>query len=284
MAARPRTLPATITPVLVGTAAAAREGRFDPLVFVATLAAALLLQVGTNFVNDVADFLRGADRARKGPTRVTQSGLLTPRQVIAGSVAVFGLATLIGLYLVSVGGAPILLIGVFAIASAVAYTAGPFPLAYHGLGDVFAFVFFGVIAVTGTHFLQAGAWTALAVAASLPIACLVTNILVVNNLRDIDTDRAAGKHTLAVRIGARWTRRQYAAQLGLAYAIPAVLVATGLAGPFVALAWLTAPAAVSTARLVWAARETPEFNRALGRTAQLELWFGAALALGLVLR
>lgn len=284
MAARPRTLPATITPVLVGTAAAVRDGRFEPLVFLATLAAALLLQIGTNYVNDVADFLRGADRARKGPTRVTQSGLLTPRQVIAGSAAVFGLATLIGVYLVSVGGAPILLIGAFAIVSAVAYTAGPFPLAYHGLGDVFAFVFFGLIAVNGTHYLQTGAWTAPAFAASLSIAFLVTNILVVNNLRDIGTDKAAGKHTLAVRIGARWTRVQYTVQLGLAYAIPAVMVITGLTGPFVALTWLTAPAAVSVARRVWAARETPDFNRALGRTAQLELWYGAALALGLVLR
>lgn len=283
MAARPRTLPATLTPVVLGTAIAAKEGFFSLPVFLATLAAALLMQIGTNFVNDVADFLRGADKQRKGPTRVTQSGLLSSREVIAGSAVVFGLATLIGVYLVMVGGWPILLVGVFAILSAIAYTAGPFPLAYHGLGDVFAFVFFGLIAVNFTHFLQTHSITTLSLLCSIPIAFLVTNILIVNNLRDIDTDLAANKHTLATRLGATGTRWQYSIQLGLAYLL---LMAIGLAAP--ASAWrilpaLTLPLAIRLVRLVWSARELPQFNRALGSTAQLELWFGLALAVGVLM-
>ena len=283
MAARPRTLPATLTPVILGTAIAAKEGFFSLPVFLATLAAALLMQIGTNFVNDVADFLRGADKQRKGPTRVTQCGLLSFKEVIAGSVVVFGLATLIGVYLVMVGGLPILLVGVFAILSAIAYTAGPFPLAYHGLGDVFAFIFFGIIAVNFTHYLQAHIITLLSALCSIPIAFLVTNILIVNNLRDIDTDKLANKHTLAVRIGPTNTRWQYSIQLGLAYLF---LIGIALAAPaseFRAMPILTLYFAIRLIRLVWSAKELPQFNRALGGTAQLELWFGLALAVGVIL-
>ncbi len=203
LAARPKTLPASISPVLVGSALALREGQFDVAVFLATLAAAVLLQIGANYSNDVFDYLKGADKARVGPTRVTQSGMVTPRQMMIATGVVFGLAALLGLYLVSVGGWPILLIGLVSIVCAVAYTAGPFPLAYRGLGDVFAFVFFGVVAVMGAYFLQTQQFTWMSFIASLPNALFATCIIITNNLRDIDTDRAAGKHTLAVRIGER---------------------------------------------------------------------------------
>jgi 1,4-dihydroxy-2-naphthoate octaprenyltransferase len=282
LAARTRTLPASIAPVLVGTALAAREGRFQLLPFLATLAAAVLLQVGANYANDVFDFLKGADKNRVGPTRVTQSGLVTPRQMLIGTAVVFGLAMLIGVYLVSVGGWVILGIGLFAILAALAYTAGPFPLAYNGLGDAFAFVFFGLIAVTGTYYLQAGHFSALALAASLPVALLVTNIIVVNNLRDIDTDRAANKRTLAVRIGDRATRIEYLAFMGLAYLVP---VALGAAyGRWLwLLPLLSAPIALKLGQDMWRSPRSPALNPILGRSAQLNLIVAALFAAGLLL-
>jgi len=283
LAARPKTLPAAAAPVLVGTALAARNGQFDPLVFAATLATAILLQIGANFANDVFDFLKGADKDRIGPTRVTQSGLLSARQMLIGTAVVFLAATLLGVYLVAVGGVPIVVIGVCAILAALAYTAGPFPLAYHGLGDVFAFLFFGVIAVSGTHLLQAGAVDATTVLASAPTALLVTNIIVVNNLRDIDTDRAANKRTLAVRIGDRRTRIEYVAFMAIAYLTPLLLWAIGLlAGPGGMLTWLSLPVGVTLARDLWRTPRSPALNPILGRTAQFNLLFSALFSVGLI--
>ncbi|HEV2642031.1 MAG TPA: 1,4-dihydroxy-2-naphthoate polyprenyltransferase, partial [Candidatus Elarobacter sp.] len=208
LASRPATLPAAAVPVLVGAAAAECEGAaFRPLVFVVTLLSALFIQIGTNFANDYSDFHRGADHeGRLGPLRVTQSGLLSQDAVRRGIVIAFGIAALFGGYLAWVGGWPIILIGVLSIICGIAYTGGPWPFGYHGLGDVFVFVFFGLIAVTGTAYLQAGAWSTFALVVSIPIGLLVTNILVINNLRDLPTDRAAGKHTLAVRLGEQGTR------------------------------------------------------------------------------
>jgi 1,4-dihydroxy-2-naphthoate octaprenyltransferase len=283
LAARPKTLPASISPVLVGTALAARDGKFDPLVFAATFAAAVLLQIGANYANDVFDFLKGADKARQGPTRVTQSGLLSPRQMLTGTAAVFGLAALIGVYLVAVGGWPILVIGAVSIVCAVAYTAGPFPLAYRGLGDLFAFLFFGVVAVIGTYLLQAGQVTATVLVASLPNALFATCIIVVNNLRDIDTDRAAGKRTLAVRIGDRATRIEWTVLLAGAYVIPLVLLAMGAARVTVLLPWLSALLAVPLARDLWRTPRGPALNPLLGRTAQLDLIFSVLFSIGLIL-
>jgi 1,4-dihydroxy-2-naphthoate polyprenyltransferase len=284
IAARPKTLPASIAPVLVGTALAAREGAFSPQVFAATLAAAVLLQVGANYANDVFDFLKGADKQRIGPTRVTQSGLLTPRQMLAGTGVVFALATLIGVYLAVVGGLPIIIVGLCAIVAAIAYTAGPFPLAYNGLGDLFAFVFFGVVAVTGTHFLQAQALSQLALLCSTPTALLVTNIIVVNNLRDIDTDRAANKRTLAVRIGDKNTRIEYALFVALAYLIPAGLwLADQLRGLGWMLTWLSIPVAARLAGELWRTPRGPLLNPLLGRTAQLNLLYAVLIGIGLLL-
>ena len=284
LAARPKTLPASIAPVLVGTALATRAGEIDLLIFVATLVTAVLLQIGANYANDVFDFLKGADKARIGPTRVTQSGLLTPRQMLTGTAAIFITATLLGVYLVYVGGLPIVVIGVCAIIAALAYTAGPFPLAYHGLGDLFAFLFFGIVAVVGTSLLQTGRIEVLTVLGSLPTALLVTNIIVVNNLRDIDTDREANKRTLAVLIGDRRTRIEYVLFVALAYLTPPLLWLFGLLGPGALLAWLSLPAGIALARDLWRTPRSPALNPILGRTAQFNLLFSALFALGIALR
>ncbi|MCA1554975.1 MAG: 1,4-dihydroxy-2-naphthoate polyprenyltransferase, partial [Chloroflexi bacterium] len=208
IASRPRTLPAAIVPVLVGSALAFSRGMFSvPLCF-ATLAVSLLLQIGANFANDVFDFMKGADVARRGPMRVTQSGLLSARQMLVSMGVIFALAALVGLYLVAAAGWQLLVLGALAILSALAYTGGPFPLGYHGLGDLFVFIFFGLVGVMGTYYIQTGEFDLVALMAAIAVGLLVTNILVVNNLRDIETDRAAGKRTLAVRLGERATRIQ----------------------------------------------------------------------------
>ncbi|MBI5876730.1 MAG: 1,4-dihydroxy-2-naphthoate polyprenyltransferase [Chloroflexi bacterium] len=282
IAARPRTLPAAATPIAVGTALAISAGRWDPLVLVASLAVSLLLQIGANFANDVFDHLKGADVARRGPTRVTQSGILSPREMLASTAIIFGLAALIGLYLVYVGGVPFLVVGALAILSALAYTGGPYPLGYNGLGDLFVFIFFGVVGVVGTYYLHTLALDGLALAASLPVGLLIVNILVVNNLRDIETDRAAGKRTLAVRIGARATRRQYAAQLTLSYLVVAALLPWR--GVLVLLPFVLAPAAWKLAHAVMTNADPPTFNRLLARSAQFSLQFGLLFALGLLVR
>ncbi|PJF48246.1 MAG: 1,4-dihydroxy-2-naphthoate polyprenyltransferase [Chloroflexi bacterium] len=283
LAARPRTLPASISPVIVGTALVLREGRFNPLIFVATLSAAILLQVGANYANDVFDYIHGADRTRHGPMRVTQSGLLTPRQMLLGTAVVFGLAALVGVYLALVGGWPILLIGALSIIFALAYTAGPFPLAYRGLGDLLAFLFFGVVAVMGTYFLQSGRFTPIAFIVSLPNALLATAIIVVNNLRDLDTDREAGKRTLAVHIGDRATRVEYTLMLVGAYLVPLALCVVGAVGVWAwLLPWASAPIAWTLARQLWRTPRSPALNPILARTARLNLIFSILLAVGWV--
>ena len=282
-AARPATLTAALVPVLVGSAAAGRDGELRALVFVATLAAALFIQIGTNLANDLSDFERGADTPdRLGPPRVTQSGLISPGQVRAATYISFGAAAIIGLYLVFVGGWPILAIGIASIVAGLAYTGGPWPLGYHGLGDVFVFVFFGVVAVTGTYYLQTEEVTALALAASLPVALTVTAILVVNNLRDIETDRPAGKMTLAVRLGDRATRWQYALLVGGAYVLLPSLVLAGASG-WVWLPWLTLPLGLGLCRSVLAGSGGRALNPVLKQTARLHLALGSLLALGLLL-
>ncbi len=202
LAARPKTLPAAASPAIVGSAVAFSVGKFHFGPALAALLGALLLQIGANLANDVFDFHRGADtQARLGPTRVTQAGLLTPTEVTRGMWVVFGLAAISGIYLTAVAGWLVVLIGVAAIAAAIAYTGGPFPLGYYGLGEIFVFIFFGLVAECGTVFVQAKGLSPLAWWSAVPMGLLVVNILVVNNLRDIETDRTAGKKTLSVRLG-----------------------------------------------------------------------------------
>jgi 1,4-dihydroxy-2-naphthoate polyprenyltransferase len=283
MAARPATLPAAIAPVLVGTAVAVHARHFRALPFLAALVAAVLIQIGTNFANDLFDYHKGADTtARLGPVRVTQSGLISARAVAYATALTFGAAVLVGLYLVAVGGLPILLIGLASIAAAILYTGGPWPLGYHGLGDVFVFIFFGLIAVTGTYYVQAGAVGGAAIAAAVPVGLLVTAILVVNNVRDIETDRAAGKRTLAVRLGRRASRVQYALLVALAYAMPLLLWLAHVTSWTFWLPWLTAPLAYRLIRTVSTHADGPTLNRTLKDTGRLNLLFGLLFAASLL--
>ncbi|RMF42907.1 MAG: 1,4-dihydroxy-2-naphthoate polyprenyltransferase [Anaerolineae bacterium] len=283
IAARPKTLPAAAAPVIVGGAVAAAQGGFHFLPWLAALLGALLLQIGANFANDAFDYQKGADtEERLGPTRVTQSGLLTPRQVFTGMWVVFGLAALCGLYLIFVGGWPVLAIGVASILSAIAYTGGPYPLGYHGLGDLFVFLFFGLAAVCGTVYVQLHAVPALAWWAALPMGFIITAILVVNNLRDIETDRKAGKHTLAVRLGAGGAKAEYALLLAGSYAVPLVVWLLGLASPWGLLAWLSLPKAWGLWKTV-STQTGRVLNQALAGTGQLALLFAILFAVGMLL-
>jgi 1,4-dihydroxy-2-naphthoate octaprenyltransferase len=283
LAARPKTLPAAVAPVLVGCAVAWAEGAFDFVVAVAAFAVALLLQIAANLANDVADFQRGADTAdRLGPPRATQSGLITAGRMTAATGIVLVLAAIPGLYLVWRGGWPLALVGLLAMLAAVAYTAGPKPFGYLGLGELFVFLFFGPVAVVGAAYVMTGGVSLLAVAASIPMGCLVTAILVVNNLRDIETDRAAGKRTLAVRLGADATRWEYAALLALAYVVPLAMWSSGMTAAWPLLTWATLPVAIALVRRLGAVNGRA-LNPVLAATARLCLWFAIALSAGLVL-
>lgn len=283
LASRPKTLPAAAAPVVVGTAVAIGDGVFSLGPALAALLGALLLQIGANLANDVFDFKKGADTSeRLGPLRVTQAGLLSPGQVMAGMWVTFGLATLTGLYLVWLGGWPIVAIGLLSILSAIAYTGGPFPLGYNGLGDIFVFIFFGLVAVCGTYYVQALTVSVSAVWASLPVGFLATAILVVNNLRDVDTDRAAGKKTMAVRLGADGAKAEYFLLLAGAYTVPPLMWLLGLESLWVMLAWLSLLRLPSLARLIMHQKGRP-LNKALAGTAQLELLFSLLFAVGLAL-
>jgi len=283
MAARPKTLPAAASPVIVGVALAASEGTFRLDLALATLLAGLLLQIGANLANDVFDYLKGTDTTgRLGPVRVTQAGLLTPRQVLVGMGVVFLLAAALGVYLTLESGWPILAIGILAILSAVAYTGGPFPYGYYGLGELFVFLFFGLAAVCGSYYIQTVRFTALALWSAVPIGLLIVALLVVNNLRDIQTDRATQKRTLAVRMGERWTQKEYLAAVVGAYAMPALMWLSGWTSVWVMLSWLSIPMAVRLAKAIHTLRGRP-LNQALAGTGQLVLVFGILLALGFLI-
>jgi 1,4-dihydroxy-2-naphthoate octaprenyltransferase len=282
LAARPKTLPAAASGVIAGTALAVHDGLFQAGPALAALLVGLLLQIGSNLANDVFDFERGTDTAaRLGPLRVTQAGLLSPRQVKVGMAVVFGLAGLLGLYLAWEAGPVVLLIGLAAILSAVAYTGGPLPYGYYGLGDLFVFVFFGVAAVAGSYFVQAGRVSQAAWWMSVPIGLLVVNILVVNNLRDIDNDRLANKHTLAVRLGVRGTRIQYSLLLILTYLLMPLLVLSGVLPWTALLSWLSLPWAVRLVRVVWTVQGRP-LNAALAGSGQLAFLFSVFFFLGML--
>jgi 1,4-dihydroxy-2-naphthoate octaprenyltransferase len=279
LACRPATLTAAVSPVCVGTACAHAVGSFRAGPALAALIGAMLLQIGSNLANDVFDFEKGADtEARLGPLRAAQAGLLTARQLRRGMLVVFGLALLVGVYLTSVSGPAIIGIGLASIAAAVAYTGGPYPLGYHGLGDAFVMLFFGFVAVCGTAFVQTDTVPALALAASVPVGCLATAILVVNNVRDRETDVVAGKRTLPVRFGRTAGLAEYAGLVVLAYAVPAALAASH--SPWTLLPLLTVPLAANLVRRVF--RETGrDLNRTIGATAKLLFLHSALFAAGL---
>jgi 1,4-dihydroxy-2-naphthoate octaprenyltransferase len=284
LAIRPATLPAAVGPVLVGLGVAVGEGVLLPGPALGALAVALLLQVASNLANDLFDFRSGADAPdRLGPPRVAALGLIGERELAAGIAVVIGLAVVVGLYLVAVGGWPILVLGLAAIVSAVAYTGGPWPYGYRGLGEVFVFAFFGLVAVAGTTYLQTGRLEPLAVVAAIPVGALITAILVVNNLRDVEPDRRAGKRTLAVRLGERGAMAEYGVLLVTAYGVPVVLVPPGAMPPTALLALLSLPLAVPLLVSVRAGGDPRRLNPVLRGTARLSLVFTALLAVGLAL-
>jgi 1,4-dihydroxy-2-naphthoate octaprenyltransferase len=281
-AARLRTLPAAIVPVVVGTAVCAAVGTVAWGPALAALLGAIAIQIGTNFANDVFDAEKGADGAdRIGPVRAVSAGLISAAAMKRAMWLAFAVASVFGLYLVSVAGWPIVAIGLASVASGIAYTGGPWPLGYHGLGDVFVMVFFGFVAVCGTALVQLGHVPALAAWAAIPVGALATAILVVNNVRDRATDVRAGKRTLAVRFGRRAALVEYALLLALAYAVPLALAVTR--SPWAALPIASAPLALARLHALVAAVDGPDHNRCLAATGQLLLVHGILFAGGLAL-
>jgi 1,4-dihydroxy-2-naphthoate polyprenyltransferase len=281
LAFRPKTLGAAVVPVAIGSACAQAAGGLRPALALAALAVALALQIAANLVNDAADFERGADGSeRLGPARAAQSRLLTPGELKAAALCALAVALALGVYLASVAGPIVVVLGASSMIAALAYTAGPYPLAYHGLGEPFVVVFFGFVATAGTAFVQLGHVPLSVWPAALAVGALATALLVVNNLRDRVSDAASKKRTLAVRFGERFAEREYAACLVTAYAMPLVLAAqvglTALA-PLVSL-----PLAISLARRVRRERGV-ELNALLAATARLLVVFGLLLAAGLAL-
>jgi 1,4-dihydroxy-2-naphthoate octaprenyltransferase len=284
MAARVRTLPASVAPVLVGTALAGFAHVFHPLRFLAALIGAVFIQVGTNLSNDYSDARRGADAEdRLGPVRVTAGGLVPPRRVLVATYVSFGVAVLAGIYLIVVAGWQLLLVGAASILAGVLYTGGPRPYGYEGLGEVFVFLFFGIVAVAGSYFVQVKhlSWEAFALA--VPVGLIAAAILVVNNIRDIESDRRAAKRTLPVRLGRERTRVMFAAIVYLAYLLAPV---TWIFGPLTAwllLTWLTLPLAAAITRTVRNHADGPSLNQALAQTGMLQLAFCVLLSAGLLL-
>jgi 1,4-dihydroxy-2-naphthoate polyprenyltransferase len=271
MAIRPRTLPAALAGVITGSALAWGDGHFRLLPALTAMIVALLLQIGSNLTNDVSDFEKGADAGpRMGPQRVTQSGLLTPRQVKTGMVVVFALAALFGSTLIFSVGWVVIPIGAAAIFAAIAYTAGPFPLGYHGLGELFVFIFFGIAAVAGTYFVQTGGVSLTAWLTSLPIGFIIVGILIVNNLRDIDADKLAGKFTLAARFGIRFAKMEYVFFVIAAYISILICCTQALLPWWIMLTWLSLPIAYQTIQIVLNQKGKP-LNKALAQTGQLAL-------------
>jgi 1,4-dihydroxy-2-naphthoate polyprenyltransferase len=290
MAARLRTLPAAVAPVLVGTSIAVTRDVFRPGAFIAALLGAILIQVGTNLSNDYSDARRGADtEERLGPMRVTAGGLVPPKTVLLWTYLTFGAAALCGLYLVAVAGWELLVLGIFSILAGVLYTGGPRPYGYEGLGEVFVFLFFGLVAVAGSTFAQLESWPWEAFALAIPVGLLVTAILVVNNIRDMDTDRRAGKRTLAVRLGRERARMEYTGLTALGFLVLLPIAAIEIADSdswsalWWLLPWLTAPLAVKLVGVVRTRVDGPTLNGALARTAGLQLLFCVLLTAGILI-
>jgi 1,4-dihydroxy-2-naphthoate octaprenyltransferase len=283
MAARPRTLPAAIAPVLVGTSLAIRYGTFHPFAFTAALLGAILIQIGTNLSNDYSDARRGADSdERIGPVRVTAGGLVPPRQVLIATYLTFGAAVLCGAYLIAVAGWALLAVGAASILAGVLYTGGPRPYGYEGLGEVFVFLFFGLVAVTGSYFVQRRGLPWQAFVLAVPVGLLIAAILVVNNARDIDTDRRAGKRTLAVRLGRERTRVLFVAMIAVAFVTSWVPWFAGALSPWLFVTAAAAPLAIGVVQTVRTHADGPSLNEALARTAKLALVFCLLLCAGVL--
>lgn len=282
LAARPKTLPAAASSAILGSALAIHDGKFRLFPAIIALLISILLQVGANFANDLFDFQKGADaKNRLGPIRVTQAGLLSTNQVISGMVIVFGASAILGLYLALDAGWFVVLIGFLAILAALAYTGGPFPFGYHSLGDIFVLIFFGFAAVCGTYFIQARTISPASIWGGMAMGLLITNILIVNNLRDIDSDKQVNKRTLAVRIGAKWTRIEYSIFVLFAYLIPVFLTIYSKSYFNSFLTWLSIPFAILLIKEIFIV-EGQLLNKTLAGTAKLALIYSLLFSLGII--
>jgi 1,4-dihydroxy-2-naphthoate octaprenyltransferase len=283
LASRPRTLLAAVVPVMVGSALAISESKFTLILSLIAMLCSILIQVGTNFTNDLYDYIKGSDKEdRIGPQRVLVSGLISPTEMKMGIITVFGFAFLFGLYLVYAAGIVILMIGVISILAGLAYTAGPYPLAYNGLGDVFVFAFFGIVGTTGTYYLHLHEFSLLSLLASVPVGALITNILVVNNYRDIEEDREADKYTLAVKLGKKFTRFQFINSIIISYLILIIIYIKYDFTYWILLPLISLPVA---AKLISMLRnfEGKELNKTLELSAKYAALFGLLFSLGLIL-
>ncbi len=283
LASRPRTLAAAVVPVIVGSSIAIRDELFQPLAALVALLCSILIQIGTNFVNDLFDFLYGADKKeRTGPQRAVASGIISISEMKIGICVSFGLSFVFGLYLVSIGGWFILFLGIISILAGIAYTAGPFPLAYNGLGDIAVFIFFGFAGTVGTYYVQTLTITYMAFWSSIPVGALITNILVVNNYRDREEDRSNGKNTLAVIFGEKFTRLQYLTFMIVSYAILFVVYFTYKKNLWIFLPMLSLPISIKLVRMIYSLRGK-ELNKTLELTAKLSAIYGLLFAAGILL-
>ncbi len=283
IASRPKTLLAALVPVMVGSAVAFNERKLVIVYTIVALVCSVLIQVGTNYANDLYDYVNGADNEkRKGPRRVLASGLISVKEMKVGIIITFGLAFLFGLFLVYKGGLVILIIGILSILAGLAYTAGPFPLAYNGLGDIFVFMFFGIVGTVGTYYLHTKDLSLVSFIASVPVGALITNILVVNNYRDIEEDKAAGKFTLAVKFGKTFTRYQFISLTLISFLIPAVLYIFFNYSILIFLPYFTFPAAYKIIVMLYKLNGT-ELNKTLELAAKLSALFGILFSIGLAL-
>ncbi|MEO8233407.1 MAG: 1,4-dihydroxy-2-naphthoate polyprenyltransferase [Ignavibacteriota bacterium] len=283
LASRPKTLPAAVVPVMVGSALAIYQGIFFPAYSIIALLCSLLIQIGTNFANDLHDHLKGSDtKERKGPQRVLASGLISVKEMEWGIFFIFFLAFLLGLYLVYSVGLIILWIGVFSIVAGLAYTAGPFPLAYNGLGDLFVFIFFGIVGTVGTYYLHVQQFNSLAFLISLPVGGLITNILIVNNYRDIEEDKSNGKNTLAVLFGKEFSRFEYVFFILVSFFVPFLLHFKYDFNFWVFLPYITLPVAITLVKMIYAFNGV-QLNKTLELTAKFSALFGLLLSIGIIL-
>lgn len=284
LATRPQTLLVGAVPVMLGASAAMRLGAVRWSAVIAALFGSILIQIGTNLANDVFDYEKGTDtHERIGPLRVTQAGLLSARQVRTGMIISFALAALVGAYLVMIGGLPIVIIGLASIASGIAYTGGPYPLGYHGLGDIFVMIFFGPVAVCGTAFVASGRFDAVAFIASLAAGALATAVLVVNNVRDVETDVKTNKRTLPVRFGRAFGVAEYALLVAAAMIVPIVLVFGFSVHPAALASLVTLPVGMKLVATLNRERAGDILNRTLANTAKLLLAYGVLLSIGIAL-
>jgi 1,4-dihydroxy-2-naphthoate octaprenyltransferase len=284
LAARPKTLPAGIVPVLVAGAMAYGDGAFHWLSFLAALFGSIMIQIGTNYANDLFDYVKKTDTSERiGPVRVTQSGLATPRQTAAATALVFTLAFLVGIYLVYRGGWPVVIIGLASILCGVLYTAGPLALGYIGIADLFVLMFFGPVALAGTYYVQTLTISWPVITAGIPFGLISTAILVVNNLRDVDTDKKGGKKTLAVRYGRKFARYQYLVMLIAAAAVPVLMTVSGHGAKYLPIAAIYLVFSFSAVRTVFKSVDGETLNKTLAATGKLLILYGILFSIGWLL-